>query len=538
MPAGTLVGMTTETVDAVVIGSGPNGLVAAIALADAGWQVLLVEAAGRIGGAVASAEVTAPGFTTDLFSAFYPLAAASPVIRDLDLPAHGLKWVHAPDVLAHPLPDGSCALLSTDLGRTAANLETFAPGDGDAWMAMVAQWNRVRDRLLDALFTPFPPVRPVAGLLRRVGPAGGLELARLATLPVHRLGAESFAGAGGRLLLSGNALHADIPPIAAGSGLFGWLMSMLGQDVGFPVPEGGAGRLADALVSRLRSAGGATRTGATVTSIRIANGRATGVDCADGTRVNARRAVLADVSAPALYGDLLDARLLPPGLLRALGRFQWDHATLKVNWALRSPIPWHAPGTRAAGTVHLGADADGTVDFATDLAVGRMPERPFLLLGQMTTADPTRSPAGTESAWAYTHVPRGAAPEALQRQVEQVTDTVERFAPGFRDLVLARAVQVPADLQAADANLDGGATNGGTAAIHQQLVFRPVPGLGRPETPIPGLFLASAATHPGGGVHGACGWNAARAALASDGRLGGLRRRLARTAWARLLPAG
>jgi phytoene dehydrogenase-like protein len=530
--------MTTEAVDAVVVGSGPNGLVAAIALADAGWQVLMVEGQSRLGGAVASGEVTAPGYTTDLFSAFYPLAAASPVIRDLDLRSHGLRWVNAPDVLAHPLTDGSCAVLSTDPTRTAANLETFAPGDGDAWLAMVAHWNRVGDGLLDALFTPFPPVRPVAGLLRRVGPAGVLELARLAALPVHRLAKESFAGAGGGLLLSGNALHADIPPVAAGSGLFGWLLSMLGQDVGFPVPQGGAGRLADALAARLVAAGGAIRTGVPVTSIRVVNGRAAGVECADGTRITARRAVVADVSAPALYRELVDARHLPPGLLPALDHFEWDHATLKVNWALRSPIPWRAPGVRGAGTVHLGTDTDGMIDFAADLAVGRMPERPFLLLGQMSTADPTRSPAGTESAWAYTHVPRNATAECLDRQVHRVTDTVERFAPGFRDLIVARAVQLPADLQAADANLVGGAINGGTAAIHQQLVFRPVPGLGRPETPISGLYLASAAAHPGGGVHGACGWNAARAALATDGWFGGLRRRLNRTAWSRLLPAG
>ncbi len=530
--------MTTEAVDAVVIGSGPNGLVAANALADAGWDVLLVEAQERLGGAVASAEVTVPGFTTDLFSAFYPLAAASPVIRDLDLAGHGLRWVHAPEVLAHPLPDGSCAVLSRDPARTAANLDTFAPGDGDAWTAMVAQWNRVRDRLLDALFTPFPPVRSVAGLLRRVGPAGALDLARLAALPVQRLAQESFAGAGGALLLSGNALHADIPPIAAGSGLFGWLMSMLAQDVGFPVPQGGAGRLADALVTRLVAAGGATRSGLPVTSIRIAGGRAVGVECADGTRIAVRRAVLADVSAPALYRELVDARHLPPALLNRLDHFQWDHATLKVNWALRSPIPWRAGGARGAGTVHLGTDADGMVQFAADLAVGRMPERPFLLLGQMSTADPTRSPAGTESAWAYTHVPRHATTEYLRRQVDRLTDTIERFAPGFGELVLDRAVQFPADLESADTNLVGGAINGGTAAIHQQLVFRPVPGIGRPETPIPGLYLASAATHPGGGVHGACGWNAARTALATDGRFGGLRRRLIRTAWSRLLPAG
>jgi len=529
--------MTTELVDAVVIGSGPNGLVAANVLADAGWDVLLVEAQTTVGGAVRSAEVTAPGFTSDLFSAFYPLAAASPVISDLDLPSHGLRWVHAPEVLAHPLAGGDCAVLSTDPDRTAENLDGFAAGDGAAWLAMVEHWKQVRDPLLDALFTPFPPIRPVLTLLRRVGAAGALELARLATLPVRRLGTETFAGAGGPLLLTGNALHTDIPPDAAGSGMFGWLLAMLGQDVGFPVPQGGAQRLADALAARFTAAGGAIRTGLPITSVQINRGRATGVLAADGTRILARRGVLADVAATTLYTELVDARHLPAGLPRAIRRFDWDHSTLKVNWALRSPIPWRSTGARGAGTVHLGVDVDGFVDAAADLTVGRMPGRPFILLGQMTTADPTRSPAGTESAWAYTHVPADATAQALERQVEVVERTVEQLAPGFGDLVIGRHVQTPADLRAADANLVRGTTNGGTASIHQQLVLRPVPGLGRPETPVPGLYLASAGAHPGGGVHGACGWNAARAALAADGRTGRLRQRLAHTAWERLLPA-
>ncbi|HEY5882340.1 MAG TPA: NAD(P)/FAD-dependent oxidoreductase [Nakamurella sp.] len=416
-------------------------------------------------------------------------------------------------------------MLPTDLDRTAANLDGFAAGDGAACIAMVADWHRIRGPLLDALFTPFPPVGPLARMLRRVGTAGMLDLARLAALPVRRLAQESFAAAGGALLLTGNALHRDIPPVAAGSGLYGWLLSMLGQDVGFPVPEGGAGRLADALVARLIAAGGTVRTGMPIASIRITQGRATGVVAADGSTIVARRGVLADVAAPALYTELVGERHRPPGLMRAIDRFQWDHGTLKVNWALRSPIPWTAPDARGAGTVHLGVDVDGFVDFAADPAVGQVPAQPFMLIGQVTTADPTRSPAGTESAWAYTHIPPDATPEALDPQVIAVEDCIERYAPGFTHPVLARHVQTPADLHACDANLVGGATNGGTAAVHQQLVLRPIPGLGRPETHIPGLFLASAAAHPGGGVHGACGWNAARAALAANGRLGGLRHR-------------
>jgi phytoene dehydrogenase-like protein len=220
-----------------------------------------------------------------------------------------------------------------------------------------------------------------------------------------------------------------------------------------------------------------------------------------------------------------------------LSRFQLDWPTLKVNWALSQPPSWAATAASRAGTVHLGVDDHGFVDMAAALSKGQAPEHPFVLFGQMTTTDPSRSPAGTESAWAYTHVPMDVVdqPEALQRQVDRVEAALECVAPGFAHLVLARAVQTPLDLERADANLVSGAINGGTAGIHQQLVFRPFVGTGRPQTPIAGLYLASASAHPGGGVHGACGWNAARSALSDAGPLGGVRRVLHRTAWARLL---
>lgn len=526
-----------RTVDAVVVGAGPNGLVAANVLADAGWDVLLVEANDEVGGAVRSAEVTVPGFRTDLFSAFYPLAAASPVIRELELERYGLRWVHAPAVLAHALDDGRAAVLHRDVDATADGLEQWAAGDGEAWQQLVAGYLRLRGPLLDALFTPIPPVRALLRILARSRTAGTLELARLAALPVRRLGEETFRGAGGGLLLTGNAMHADIPPDAAGSGLFGWLLAMLGQDVGFPVPQGGAGELSGALRRRFEAAGGQVVTGSAVTHVEVHSGRAVGVRTADGLQVGARRAVLADVSAPALYGQLLHERDVPAVLRRRMRTFQWDHATFKVDWALDAPVPWTADGARGAGTVHLGVDDHGFVRMASDLATGTIPERPFLLFGQMTTSDPTRSPAGTESAWAYTHVPHGIRwdSRAVADQVDRVEAAVERAAPGFRSHVLGRYVQSPADLQAADANLAEGATNGGTASIHQQLVFRPTTGLGRPETPVTGLYLASAAAHPGGGVHGACGWNAARAALAEGGTTAALRRALVRTVWDRVL---
>lgn len=530
--------MPATTADAVVIGAGPNGLVAANALADAGWEVVLVEANEEVGGAVRSAEAIEPGFVTDLFSAFYPLAAASPVIRDLDLGSHGLTWVRSPDVLAHAFDDGRTAVVHPDPTDTAANLETFGAGDGDAWLTMVAGWERVRDPLLDALFTPFPPVRAGAGLLRRLGVRGGFDLARLAAISVRALTRERFAGAGARALLTGNAMHSDVTPDGAGSALFGWLLTMLGQEVGFPVPHGGAGRLAGALHARAQAAGVRTLLGRPVTRIHVVGGRATAVTCGDGTTIRARRAILADVLAPALYRELIAPDHVPQRLLDDLNLFESGPATLKVNWTLDHPIPWANPDASGSGTVHLGVDVDGFVDFASDLTVGRMPEHPFALLGQMAVADPGRAPNGAETAWAYTHVPRARARDeaAIAAQVERVEDAVERVAPGFRAAQRHRMVQTPSALEASNANLAGGATNAGTAAIHQQLVFRPTPGLGRPETPIAGLYLAGASAHPGGGVHGACGWNAARAALRASGPLGAAHRALVRTAWARLLP--
>ncbi len=524
------------THDAIVIGAGPNGLVAANALADAGWDVLVLEAQPEVGGAVRSAELT-PGFTADLFSAFYPLAAASPLIAGLELDRHGLAWVQAPAVLAHQLPDGPAAVLHRSPDRTASALDEFGPGDGEAWLALYEQWQLVRDDVLAALFTPFPPLAAGARLLRALKTSGALRLARLAATPVRRLGEENFTGDGGRLLLTGNALHADLPPDAAGSGMFGWLLCMLAQDVGFPVPKGGAGRLSSALAARAVSLGAQVLTGAPVAEVLVKARRAYAVGLADGTVVEARRAILADVPAPALYDELLARVTLPQQLRQDLSRFHWDHATLKLNWALGSKVPWLDPAARDAGTVHLGVDLDGFVDTAADLSVGRLPQRPFVLFGQMSTADPTRSPAGTESAWAYTHLPHRLASDAaaVRLLTERVEQAVERAAPGFSGLVVERHVQSPADLEDANASLLRGALNGGTAAIHQELVFRPTPGLGRPETPIDRLYLASASAHPGGGVHGACGWNAALSALRADGRLGPLRRALARTAWDRVL---
>lgn len=500
--------------DAVVVGAGPNGLVAANLLVDAGWSVVVVEEQGEPGGAVRSAaDHPAPGYTADLFSAFYPLAAASPVLGAMRLAEHGLAWEHAPLVLGHAFDDGRAVVLSRDLDVTAASVEEFAAGDGDAWRGWVRRWQEVEQPALAALLRPFPPVRPALAMARRLGVARGLRTARLGVLPTRTFVREEFRGEGAAMLVAGNAMHTDLGPESASSAVYGVLLAMLGQTGGFPVPRGGAGRLTDALVSRLTSRGGELRCGAAVTSVLIGSDGAEGVQLANGERLTGR-CVLADVPAPQLYRDLVGQHRLPDRLRRDLERFQWDSGTVKLNWALSAPVPWRSPALAGAGTVHLGGGLDDLTRTAADLATGQVPERPFVLLGQMTTADASRSPAGTESVWAYAHLPHGDHPaDVVAGFADRIEAEVERQAPGFRDLVVGRSVQGPAGLQDADRALDGGALGGGTSAVHQQLVFRPTPGLGRPDTFVPGLFLAGSSAHPGGGVHGACGANAARAAL-------------------------
>jgi phytoene dehydrogenase-like protein len=325
--------------------------------------------------------------------------------------------------------------------------------------------------------------------------------------------------------MAGNALHADLAPEAPLSGFFGWLLVSLGQRYGFPVPQGGAGRLTDALVSRLRAAGGELRCGERVDRVVVRDGRALGVTTPGGLRVRARRAVLGDVDAPTLYRGLVGAEHLPPDVLADLDRFEFDSATVKVDWALSAPIPWIHEPARRAGTVHVAEGMDHLTENSALMARGCIPARPYLVVGQMTTSDPTRSPAGTEQAWAYTHLPQDVRGDAggtltgawtrdeLESFADRMEQQIEGLAPGFRSTIQQRHLMGPRELFALDANLEGGAVNGGTANLYQQLVFRPIPGFGRAETPIANLYLASASAHPGGGVHGACGANAARAAL-------------------------
>jgi phytoene dehydrogenase-like protein len=495
--------------DAIVIGAGPNGLVAANLLADAGWSVDVLEAEERPGGAVKSSELLEPGFVTDEMSAFYPLAAASPALRSLELERHGLAWQRGPLSLAHPAADGTCAVLSQQLDVTAASLDGFAAGDGAAWRRLYGLWERAGRHLLDAMVTPFPPVRPGARLVGELGLYGALELARLGVLPTRRLVHENFRGAGAARLVAGNTLHADLLPESAGGGFFGWLLLSLGQSVGFPCPQGGAGRLTEALVRRLEERGGRVRCGERVTEILVRRGRAVGVRSASGD-TGARHAVLADVDAPSLYLELIPREHVPARVLDAIQRFEFDLSTFKLDWTLDGPIPWAAEETRRAPVVHVADSIDELSVTASELARRLVPANPFLVVGQYSMADPTRMPPGKETAWAYTHLPQGAPWDGLAERMEE---RLEALAPGFRDLVRQRRVATPADLEAEDSNLRGGSLSLGTAQLHQQLVFRPLPGLARPETPLRGLYLASGSAHPGGGVHGAPGAIAAKAAL-------------------------
>ncbi|MCF6377874.1 NAD(P)/FAD-dependent oxidoreductase [Nocardioides KLBMP 9356] len=513
--------------DAVVVGAGPNGLVAANLLAGAGWDVVVLEAQPTPGGAVRSDREVHPDFVHDTFSAFYPLAVASHAMTSLHLEDHGLQWEHAPAVLGHPFGDRQWAVLHRDRDRTAAGLEELHPGDGEAWLELCRTWDRVGGPLVDALTSPFPPLRAGARLLPGLARAGGLDTVKQLATPVSSFGREKFGGPAARLLLAGNAGHADFPLASPGSGVFGILMSMLGQTVGFPVPRGGAQALTDALVTRLTSLGGRVETDTPVTRVVVRDGAVAGVLTRDGDWYDTH-VVVADVAAPHLFGGIVRAEDLPPRVVRGMQDFELDPGTVKVDWALTGPVPWAGSPAAAPGTVHVADSVEEMTETLSQVASGTIPDRPFLLTGQMTTSDPTRSPAGTESFWAYTHVPqpsrtRGDAADEvtgrwdhddLERFADRMQARIEARAPGFGGLVAARRVLGPHELEARNANLIGGAVNGGTSQLHQELVFRPVPAMrGRAATGVHGLFLGSASAHPGGGVHGAAGANAARAAL-------------------------
>ncbi|HEX8104037.1 MAG TPA: NAD(P)/FAD-dependent oxidoreductase [Solirubrobacteraceae bacterium] len=502
---------------AVVVGSGPNGLSAAITLAEAGREVVVLEALDRPGGAVATEELTLPGFHHDVFSAVYPAAAASPVFARWPLERHGLKWIHPEVCVAHVLGGDRAAALHRSLDATVDSLDELHPGDGERWRAFATPYLKHFSSVRRTLLSGFPPVRGPLGLLRGLGPAGALEFARIVLAPAMSLADELFESPGAKAWLYSSAMHGDVPPTGAGSAIAGAYLQLLGHAYGWPSPEGGAGRIADAMIGYLGELGGTVRTSAPVARVIVENGRTTGVEIAGGERVPAS-IVVADTTPAGLLriaGHALEGRYK-----HGLRRYRYGAATIKVDWALSGPVPWTAPVAHRAGTVHVGGEDRDILRATAITGDPVLAEKPFMLTGQQTVHDPSRAPAGRHTFWAYTHGPHDVDYAAeTERHVERMEARIEEFAPGFRDRILGRHVFSPADMQGRNDNLVRGDVGAGSYTL-DQVVFRPVPSLAPYRTPVRGLYLGSASTFPGGAVHGIPGHAAARLAV-NEARLPG-----------------
>jgi phytoene dehydrogenase-like protein len=495
--------------DAVVIGAGPNGLTAASTLARHGWKVIVLEAQDRPGGALWSLELTRPGYLHDVGAAFFPFADCSPAFRHLDLAGAGLQFANAEWESCHPAPDGSMAAISRDLEKST---QSFAV-DGPAW-GKLASWMRdMGQRLPDALLAPLPGLREAW----RLGPRNLLRLGLSGLSSPAAFACRHFSTEAARRVIPGLALHVDLgPDDPAGAGL-GLVLALLASAGGFAVPLGGARSIAQAIIRRFEEAGGQIRTGQRVVRIIVRGKRAVAVRTASGDEISVRQAVLADVGPPALYQTLLADVTGFSWMRSRMRRFRYGWGTFKMDWALSGPMPWSSPEARASAVVHAGDSLADLRRFTWEVRSGKLASNPYLVIGQQSLCDPSRAPAGGHTLWAYSRVPstlHGGWQQQRERFADAVEERIEKLAPGFRGLILGRYIASPPDLELMDENLVGGDLGGGSAHIDQQLFFRPAFPYFRYRTPIAGLYLASASTHPGAGVHGACGFNAARTALA------------------------
>lgn len=466
------------TYDAVIVGAGPNGLAAGITLARAGRSVVVLEAKETIGGGTRSAELTLPGFVHDICSALHPLGVASPFFRDLPLAHYGLEWVFPPACLAHPLDDGTAVMVEGSVDATAANLGPDAAHYRRLMGPFVAGWQGLLGDLLGPLRIPRHPI-----VMARFGLAG--------LLPAATLARTAFRGERARAVFAGMASHAMMPLSAPATAAFGLVLGLVAHAIGWPMARGGSQRIADALGAHLRSLRGEIVTGHPVRS------RA---DLPDA------RAILFDTSPRQLVQVM--GNELPVGYRHALSRFRYGPGVFKADYALDGPIPWRAEECLRAGTVHLGGTLEEIAAAEAATWRGEHPERPFVLVAQQSLFDPARAPEGKHTAWAYCHVPHGSAEDVTGRLEAQI----ERFAPGFRDRILARCTRTATDMEVYNPNYIGGDINAGVQDL-RQLFTRPVARLNPYTTPIPGLYLCSSSTPPGGGVHGLCGYYAGRTAL-------------------------
>lgn len=470
--------LTKRDFDAVVVGSGPNGLAAAITLQQTGLSVLLLEGKDTVGGGLRTAELTLPGFQHDVCSAIHPLAVKSPFFKTLPLAAHGLEYIYPPVAAAHPLANGTAAVLEHSLEATAARLGPDAAAYRQLIAPVIEDWEKLAPAILAPLHIPDHPLS-----MARFGLKG--------LLPAQLLANQYLQTTEARALWAGMAAHAQLPLSSVATSAIGLVLLAMGHLHGWPLPKGGSQQIANALTSYFISLGGQVQTGFYVNSL---------------AQLPSSHAVLLDVTPRQLLS--IAGQQLSALYKWQLARYRYGMGVFKIDWALAEPIPFTAPECRQAGTVHLGNTLEEIASAEQLTWNGGHPERPFVLLAQQSVFDATRAPAGKHTAWAYCHVPNGSTKD-MTSAIEQ---QIERVAPGFRERILARHIMNTAQMQAYNSNYIGGDINGGVLDIGQ-LFTRPVLRLSPYQTSAKGLYLCSSSTPPGGGVHGMCGYHAARKAL-------------------------